>query len=88
MVSGGDGRHFSDDIYAPYDGPNGSSGRHEGGGMESQSRHVPVSGAPSQQIMVRNVSAHAAIYFMFPVERHRCLLRRFRSCLGRPQTKI
>lgn len=101
-MGGGDGRNFSDDIYAPYEGPDGAT-RSSGGGFGSAPPSGPashggsaygapqreyVTGEPSQQIMVRNVreSVFCAVYFALLASAD--LWATISSCLGPPPMKI
>lgn len=62
-MGGGDGRQFSNDIYADYNGPNGSGGGYSHAGVPTgpQGYNAPPYGAgfpggdPNNQIMVRNL---------------------------------
>lgn len=77
-MGGGEGRSFNDDMYAPYEGPDGATRSASGGGGGggsgfggAASSGAPVyggaareypTGDPSQQIMVRNVSPALLIW--------------------------
>ena len=67
-MGGGDGRQFSNDIYADYNGPNGSGGSYSHVGIPTGPHGYTAppygggfpGGEPNNQIMVRNEIGRAS----------------------------